>query len=303
VALCRPAADTSFLDRLGSRVEQGDVRADPETLAPLMSGCHRVVHAAAQVYSGGSWPKVREINVDGTRNVLTAARMAGVPQAVHVSSVAVYGQATSPKDEEARIDAPISPGDLYARSKREAEEVARGIEARQGLPVTIVRPAAVYGERDRLMAPALSRFLRLPVAALLGPGDNALPVVYAGNVAHALRLVLERATGGATYNVSMDHPLTQRALFEGLAAGLGWSPRLVGLPTSVVRGVGRGLARLGISAPGAQHLSLDRVIELGLGENPFPSELIRRELGWDPPHLHEPALHRTGRWLATARSR
>jgi len=297
VGLFRPGADTRFLDHLGCRVVWGDVRQEAEALAPAMEGCDRLVHAAAQVYAGGSWPKVRETNVDGTRNTLTAARLAGVEHVVHVSTVAVYGGARGVVDESTPIDSPISHGDLYARSKREAEEVARGIEARRGLPVTIVRPSAVYGERDRLMAPAIARILRLPMVALLGPGRNALPVVYAGNVAVAISLVLEQCAGGETFNISSDFPLTQRQLFEGLAEGLGRNPRIVSLPAPVIRAATRVLGPLGLSAPGARHLPLERVIDLALGENPFPSIAIRRALGWTPPHTHEDALVRTGGWL------
>ena len=301
VGLCRGGSDTSYLDRLGCAIVRGDVRSDAETLMPHMEGCQRLVHAAAQVYSGGAWPKIRESNVDGTRNVLTAARLAGVEHITHVSTVAVYGGGPGLKDENAPIDHPIPPGDLYARSKREAEEVVRGIEERRGLPVTVVRPAAVYGERDRLMAPAMARLLRLPFVGLLGDGRNTLPVVYAGNVASALRLVVERCSGGETFNVAMDHPLTQRQMFEGLAEGLGKAPRFVSLPENLVRSVGGVLARFGVSAPGAQHLPLERVIELGLGDNPFPTLRIREDLGWAPAHTHEDALKRTGAWLLSNR--
>ncbi len=297
VGLCRGGSDTTYLDRVGCTIVRGDIRSDAETLAPLMDGCQRLVHAAAQVYAGGAWPKVRESNVDGTRHVLTAARLAGVEHVTHVSTVAVYGGAPGLKDERAAIDHPIPPGDLYARSKREAEAVVRGIEERRGLPVTVVRPSAVYGERDRLMAPALARLLRLPLVALLGNGENTLPVVYAGNVASAIRLVVERSQGGETFNLAMDHPLTQRQLFEGLADGLDKAPRFVSLPTNLVRSVGGVLARLGVTAPGAKHLPLERVIDLGLGENPFPTRLIREKLGWTPAHEHEEALARTGAWL------
>jgi nucleoside-diphosphate-sugar epimerase len=301
MGLCRSGSDISYLDRLGCVIARGDIRADAETLAPQIDGCQRLVHAAAQVYAGGAWPKVRESNVDGTRNVLTAARLAGVEHVTHVSTVAVYGGAPGLKDETAPIDHPIPPGDLYARSKREAEEVVRGIEERRGLPVTVVRPAAVYGERDRLMAPAIARLLRLPFVALLGDGANTLPVVYAGNVASALRLVVERCEGGETFNLAMDYPLTQRQLFEGLAEGLGKTPRFFSIPENVVRSVGGLLARLGVTAPGAQHLPLERVIELGMGDNPFPTRRIREQLGWTPTHTHEEALVRTGEWLLAHR--
>jgi nucleoside-diphosphate-sugar epimerase len=297
VALCRRGSDTSFLEGLGCATVEGDVRDPAEQLAPAMSRCTHVLHGAALVYAGGSWSKVREVNVEGTRHVLAAAAAAGVGHAVHVSSVAVYGTVEGPVDEESPTDRVIPERDLYARSKREAEAVARGIEAEAGLPVTILRPAAVYGERDRLMAVRIARMVRRPVTFLLGPGDNTLPALYAGNVAAAAVLALEAGRRGATYVVGEDHPLTQRGLLEGLAVGLGRSPVLVPIPAPVVRVGSEVLQKLGVSAPGAEHLPLARVARLALSQNPYGSARIRRELGWDPPHRHEDALERTGRWL------
>ena len=297
VALHRRGADVSHLREHGCTLVEGDVRDDADALVEGMEGCDRVVHAVALVYAGGAWPKIRAVNVDGTRNVLTAAVRAGVGHAVHISSVAAYGSAGD-HDEEAPLESDLPPGDLYARSKREAEEVARGIEEQRGLRVTILRPSAVYGERDRLMIPALLPFMRSPLVPLLGPGTNPLPVVYAGNVAVAIRLALEAAVGGTVYDVGMDHPLDQRTLFEGLAEGLGRRARFFSLPAPLLRGGGAVLSRLGIDAPGAQHLSIDRVLDLALGENPFPSRRIREELGWEPPYDHRPALARSGQWAA-----
>jgi nucleoside-diphosphate-sugar epimerase len=237
------------------------------------------------------------VNVDGTRNVLTAARLVGVEHAVHMSSVAVYGDATGPVDERTPTDSDLPPGDLYARSKREAEAVVRGIEEKRGFPVTILRPSAVYGERDRLMAPALRDMLRLPLVPLLGRATNSLPVVYAANVAVATRLALEAGKGGTTYDVALDEPLAQREMMTWLAEGLGLSPRFVNLPAPVVRVGGEVLARLGVRTPGARHLPINRVTQLALSENPYPSKRIREELGWHPPHPHHEALVRTGRWL------
>ena len=301
VALVRPSSDTGFLRSLGCREAAGDVRAPADHLAPLMEGCTHLVHSAALVYEGGEWPKIRAVNVDGTRNVLTAAVRAGVEHAVHVSSVAVYGPMEGPADERRPVDTPLPPEDLYARSKREAEAVARGIEAKRGLPVTVVRPAAVYGERDRLMVPALADILDLPLVPLLGSGDNTLPVVYAGNVASAIRLCLDARRGEEVFDIGLDHPLTQRALFRLLGEGLGRPPRFVRIPAAAVRGLVRLLTRLGIRTPGARHLSLERVARLALGDNPYPSRHIRAELGWSPHHRHEDALPRSGAWLAARR--
>lgn len=300
VALHRKGADTLFLEELGCELRGGDVRDEPDALADAMAECTHLVHGAALVYASGEWPKVRAVNVDGTRNVLTAALRAGVRHAVHISSVAVYGDAERTADETAPLDGDLPTTDVYARSKRESEEVARGIEAKRGLPVTVLRPSAVYGERDRLMVPALMSFLRRPIVPLLGPGTNSLPVVYAGNVAAAIRLALEAAEGGATYDVALDHPLSQRDLFAGLAEGLGRSVRFAPIPAPLVRAGGALLARLGVDTPGAPHLAIDRVTGLALGENPYRSRRIRDALGWEPPHRHVEALVRTGRWAALA---
>jgi len=297
VALHRRSADTLFLEETECELVEGDIRDDAEVLSPLIEGCSHVVHAAALVYAGGAWPRVRAVNVDGTRNVLTAARLAGVQHAVHLSSVAVYGDAPAPVDERTPTDSDLPPGDLYARSKREAEEVARGIEQKRGFPVTILRPAAVYGERDRLMAPTLERILRLPLVPLLGPAGNTLPVVYAGNVSVAIRLAAEAGCGATTYDLGLDHSLTQRALMEGLAAGLGLTPRFVTVPAALVKVGGAVLAKLGVASPGAKHIPVNRLTHLALGENPFRSERLRTELGWDPPYGHQEALGRTGKSL------
>ena len=298
VALHRRAADTLFLEETECELVEGDIRDDAEVLSPLMDGCSQVVHGAALVYAGGAWPKVRAVNVDGTRNVLTAARIGGVQHAVHFSSVAVYGDVSGPANEDTPTDSDLPPGDLYARSKREAEEVVRGIEEKRGFPVTILRPSAVYGERDRLMAPALADMLRLPLVPLFGRATNALPVVYAGNVAVATRLALEAGRGGTTYNVGLDHPLKQRELLEWPSEGVGITPRFVGVPAPLVRGGGGVLARLGVKTPGAKHLPINRLTQLALSENPYLSDRIRSDLGWDPPYEHRAALERTGRWLA-----
>lgn len=302
VALVRRSSDAAFLDTLGCTLVEGDVRTPADGLAPLLDGCTHLVHGAALVYDGGAWPKVRAVNVDGTRNVLAAASAAGVGHAVHVSSVAVYGGVQGQVDERTSIDDPIPAADLYARSKREAEEVARGIEAERGLPVTVVRPAAVYGERDRLMLPALGDILDLPLVPLFGPADNTLPVVYAGNVASAVGLCIEAGRGAETFDVGMDHPLRQEELFRLLAEGRGDRPRFMRLPSGLVRRMASLLGRLGVGTPGAKHLPLERVVRLALGENPYPSRRIRAELGWSPPHRHEDALPRSGAWLAGRRS-
>jgi hypothetical protein len=86
-------------------------------------------------------------------------------------------------------------------------------------------------------------------------------------------------------------------MLEDLAVGLGKRPIFLAMPASLIRGGARVLDRLGAFIPGVKHLSISRVAEFALGENPFISRRLREELGWDPPYPHKDALIRTGLWL------
>ena len=100
------------------------------------------------------------------------------------------------------------------------------------------------------MGPTLASMVRRAVTFLLGSGGNHLPVVYAGNVAGAVVRALEAGRGGATWNVGLDHPVTQRALLEGIARGMEEDPTFISLPAPLVRVGADVLERLGVSAPG-----------------------------------------------------
>lgn len=297
VALHRPDSDTGFLEELGCTLSEGDIVDDPNQLAPQIEGCRWAVHCAARVYSGKDWSAVRAVNVEGTRNTLEAAARAGVRHSVLISSVAVYGQTSAPMDGAGPLVGTIAPDNFYARSKRLAEEAATEIHESGRMQVTILRPSAVYGERDRLFAPNLARLLQSPVVPVLGRGDNTVPVVYAGNVAAGVASALDGRGSGRAFNLGMDFPLTQRELIEGLARGLGRSPTVVSLPAALVRAAARLANAVGARVPGVGGLSGARVARLGLGENPYSSQRARYWLGWRPRVPHEVGLHRTGRWL------
>lgn len=298
VCLQRPSSDTGFLRSIGCRIVTGDVRDDPERTAEAMAGCDRLVHSAALVYSEGPWPRIRAVNVEGTAKVLRSAARAGIRRAVHVSSVAVYGDAPGPLDESAPTDLPLRPTDLYARSKREAEGEAFAVAREGQIELCVLRLSAVYGERDRIFAPALASFLRWPVTPLLGPGANRMPVVYGGNAAVGIAVALELPeAAGEIFNLGADHPVTQREMLSGLARGMDESVRFVSLPAGLVRWGARMGDSLGFHPPGARDLSLSRVAELALTDNPFRTERARRVLGWRPPVHPDEALRRTGGWL------
>jgi len=297
IALVRDSSDTTFLEGIGVRTTVGDVTDPVERLTEVMQGADAIVHSAALVYPGLPWPRVRAVNVEGTEGVFTAAFRAGIARAVHISSVAVYGGQTQALDESTPTDTPIPPTDLYARSKREAEAAATRVMAETGLPIQILRPAVIYGPRDRLFAPKLARLAQLPVIPLLGSGRTRLPVVYAGNVAAAAVSALDHTGAPVICNVGEDHPIGLRELMELFGRALGKRPIFLPTPRWLVRGGAAVAERLGVRIPGASELPPTRAVGLATSDNPYRTDRIRTALGWNPPFSHEEGVGQTVEWL------
>src|SRR5262245_59338062 len=104
---------------------RGDV-LDPASLKAAAGGCEAAIHAAAELsFRPRDFARQREVNVQGTRNVLEAARAGGVRRFVHTSSVSAIGRTgkSGVSDEDARYDWPI--GFNYNETERDAEEIVR----------------------------------------------------------------------------------------------------------------------------------------------------------------------------------
>src|SRR3954454_4301173 len=129
----------------------GDIR-DPETLVPAMAGTDVVFHLAALIaipYSYVTPLAYVRTNVEGTTNVLEAARAAGVGRVVHTSTSEVYGTAQTVPIAETH---PLIGQSPYSASKIGADKIAESFHAAYELPVVILRPFNTYGPRQSARA-------------------------------------------------------------------------------------------------------------------------------------------------------
>ncbi len=176
--LVRPSSDTRNIDGLDVELVQGDVR-DSTSLKQAVRGCKYVFHTAALYSFWAKKAEIYEVNVQGTRNVLEAAKHAGAERIVYTSSVAALS--VSKNRRPVTEDMPINPQAIvgaYKRSKYEAEQVALGY-ARDGLPVIIVNPSFPVGSRDIKPTPTgrvILDFLRGNMPAYVETGMNVVDV-------------------------------------------------------------------------------------------------------------------------------
>jgi nucleoside-diphosphate-sugar epimerase len=198
----------------------------------VWEGVTHVFHLAG-VTKGRTLSHFRAGNVFPTANVLAAlAARGGVPpRVVLVSSQAAAGPAGAPDAPVRETDRPV-PVENYGRSKLQAEQaVAR---YRDSLPITIVRPSAVYGPRDRdflkVFRQASSR-----VALHAAPRDHSFSLVHVSDLVSALILAAEHpAAAGKTYFVG-DLPVTWRRLYDEAARAASATPLQLQLPLLAVR--------------------------------------------------------------------
>lgn len=297
-----PAAD-AVLAEAGAQWVRGDI-GDEVALERGVAESDAVVHAAAIVLTQrGDWAAYHAANVAPVET-LAALCAQRARRLVHVSSVSVYGRATTYAGgagsvaEDFGLDRPIFPGDHYARSKREAElALWRAVEQR-GLDAVALRPCVIYGEYDRTFSTRVAAALRRGVAPLLGDGANPLSVVYAGNVAQAVTSALARPEARGAYNVTNDGVITQREFIERFAAGLGRPVRLVSVPRGLAwRGAVIADAGLRLLRPRLSMTTLKAAVQFLASGNPYVSARAERELGWRPATPPAEAALRTGRWF------
>src|SRR6202165_6363237 len=144
-ALVREPSRAESLGALGCELVVGDV-VDPTDAASELRRCDALIHGAAIYEIGVSAERRRtmeETNVTGTRRMLEAAKAAGTPRIVYVSTIAAFGNTHG--EIVAEGHRPTSPPtSAYEDTKRRAHDIAVDA-ARSGVPIVIVQAGQVYG--------------------------------------------------------------------------------------------------------------------------------------------------------------
>ena len=221
VGLVQPGAGEQALVGLDIETRTADLR-DPQAVHRAVAGCTSIFHLAALYRFWARDPQsFYDVNVGGARNVIAAARDAGIERVVYTSTVGTLGlDADRPADERDYPDVGHLFGG-YKRSKYVAEhEVLRA--AAEGLPVSLVLPTAPIGPGDRAPTPTGKIVLDFLTGRMPGYVDTTLNVVHVDDVARGHLLVHDKGKVGRSYIVggtNMD-----------LAEILGELARITGLP-------------------------------------------------------------------------
>jgi dihydroflavonol-4-reductase len=206
----------------------GDLR-DPASLARAASGCGLVFHVAADYRLWSRNPdELYRSNVDGTRNMLSAARAAHVDRVVYTSTVGCIGVPSAGIGDETQPVSLVEMAGAYKRSKFLAEQVAVDF-AREGFPVVIVNPTAPMGDHDFKPTPTGQIVRDFLTGAMPAYIDTGLNVVNVRDVALGHLLACEKGAPGERYILGSEN-LTLGQILHELARITGRKAPTIQLP-------------------------------------------------------------------------
>lgn len=237
-AFHRPSSKISQLDGLEVERAQGDL-TQPESLLAAMEGIEVVFHVAAWMGGASQTGRQYTVTVEGTRNLLHAARKAGVRRVVHTSSVAALGIPRTGESGEPYLNESHTwnyrPDHYpYGYAKYLAElEVQKAIA--QGLDAVIVNPTLVFGSGDihRQSGSVIMQVAERRLSVAVEGGINCVHIadVVAGHLA-----ALERGGCGERYILGGEN-LTYLQLLQMIARVTGVPEPNMLLPVGLVRGL------------------------------------------------------------------
>lgn len=188
--------------RPGVEQVQGDVTR-PETFANALSGCDAAINLVGIIREfpsrGATFAK---LHVEATRNVVAAAKRAGVQRFVQMSALGTRPNAVS----------------AYHRTKFEAEETVRA----SGLSWTIFRPSLVFGPKDEFVNMMAGYIRRFGAAPMIGDGRYRLQPIAAEDVARCFSLALEMPqTENKTFEICGPDRFTYVEMLDCIGRALG----------------------------------------------------------------------------------
>jgi NADH dehydrogenase len=241
--LVREPRKASKLAAWGCELVQGDM-TDPAALHRAVEGADAVVHLVA--IRQGREQEFRRVMVEGTRDLLAAARDAGVGRFVHMSALGTSEQTKS-----------LVP---YFCAKWETEELVRGA----GIPYVVFRPSFVFG-RDGGILPTFVKLARLsPVTPITGNGRQRIQPIWADDLATYLGDAVTREdVTGAVYELGGPDAVTWNEFWSRLKRTLGQRRPSVHVPMPFMRLNALVTERL----PGNIPLTRDLLKMLAYGDN------------------------------------
>jgi nucleoside-diphosphate-sugar epimerase len=202
--LARDIEKTRKFEGRVSKIVIGDI-ADGTAMSDLVRRTDFVIHLVSNFRTAsGPSASYQQINVNGTKAVLDAAMASGVKRFIHCATIGVHGNVKStPADEQS----PYAPGDLYQKTKLEAQQYVESAIDKSDTEIVIIRPCSMYGPGDMRML-KMFRMLAKKTFLMIGPCRENFHAVYIDDIVDGFMLAMKTPDiSGETFIIGGDHYL------------------------------------------------------------------------------------------------
>ena len=236
IAMSRSESSDNKICALGATPS----RCDLGTIAAAnIAGCEIVIHAAAHVEAWGDVDAWDKANVQGTKNVLAAARAAGVRRFIHIGTEAalVHGQDLIAVDETypLALDSPYP----YCRTKALAEQaVLAANKADENFTTMVLRPRFIWGPGDTTILPSILAMAAAGKWTWIAGGLAMTSTTYIENLVDAILLAREGGKAGEAYFILDEGTRSMKEIIGGMAAARGVALPDRSMPGWLARGIG-----------------------------------------------------------------
>jgi nucleoside-diphosphate-sugar epimerase len=299
--MVRSTSHLAFIQHLPVEWVYADIR-DAEALHAAVQGVDAVCHCAALTRALDE-ETFLQANTRGAEALARACLVANprLRRFLFISSQTATGPSEGPGDFVSESQ-PLRPVTWYGKSKAAAEQALLALagEGEGRLPLTIVRPSAVYGPRDKDFL-TYFRLVKLGLNLQLGRDERSVSLIYVGDLVDLLLLALEREQAlGQTY-FGCGPASTYAGLAEMIARVLGKRPLRINIPLVLLSPLAV-LSRAQGRLTGRPALLNDqRLIDLRQRSWLCSGEKARQELGFEARHDLEAGVRETARWYRQER--
>lgn len=293
LALVRSGSDRSKLAGLPVEFVEGDV-TDLSSLRAGMAGCDTVFHMAA-LYREAKFPDAVywKVNLDGTRNVLDAAKEVGVRYVSYCSTTGVLGDIKHPPADEAT---PYAPLDVYQESKTEAEKLVLERLRSGFIAGSVIRPTMVWGPHDTRLF-KLFKGIATRSLPIVGDGKTWCHWVLVDDLVRGFRLAAESPyrTSAGLYTVGGERPVTLEHTMRTIAGVYGVKLLPFKVPVAPIQLAGS-LVEAACAPFGIEPPLHRRRVDFFVKNRSFDCSKASRDFGYRPTYTFEEEAALTARW-------
>ena len=298
--LARPGSDLRHLAGLKLTVAHGDL-SDSIWLSSAVKDASHILHCAACSTDWAPAGTYLAANVTGTANLLAAARDAPhLQRFVHISTTDIYGYPETPCGEDHPI---FDAGLLYNQTKGRAEQLVWQAHQQHNLPMTILRPATIFGPRGKDFTQEIAAMLRQRMMATIDHGRAPGGFTYVDNVVDAIRLASSHGHSlGRAYNVTDGTGATWLEYLTQFAAQLKLPMPWMDFSFAAAWNAARlfEATHRALRLRGRPLLTRHAVYLLGRNQE-FPIDRLTQDLDFRPAVSFEEGITRSAAWVHDSR--